>query len=63
MDRTQYSNKQTMDKLDELEEVGYLYNKEEINVTLYNGQIVKAFVYEYVLSKFIEVEKYKEYKY
>ena len=56
-------DKQTMDKLDELEEVGYLYNKEEINVTLYNGQIVKAFVYEYVLSKFIEVEKYKEYKY
>ena len=56
-------DKQTMDKLDELEEVGYLYKKEEINVTLDNGQIVKAFVYEYILSKFIEVDHYKEYKY
>ena len=52
-----------MYKLDELEEVGYLYKKEEINVTLDNGQIVKAFVYEYILSKFIEVDHYKEYKY
>ena len=56
-------DKQTMDKLDELEEVGYLYNKEEVEVILNNGDTVNAFVYIYILKEYKEELVYKVYKY
>ena len=56
-------DKQTMDKLDELEEVGYLYNKEEVEVILNNGETVNAFVYIYILKEYKEELVYKVYKY
>ena len=56
-------DKQTMNRLDELEEVGYLYNKEEVEVILNNGETVNAFVYIYILKEYKEELVYKVYKY
>lgn len=52
----------TMKVLDELEEVGYLYNKELIDVNLEN-KTIKAYVYEYILKEFVEEDTQKTYKY
>ena len=56
-------DEKTMEMLDILEEVGYLYNKEEVEVTLNNNEIIKAFVYIYILKEYKEDEVNKVYKY
>ena len=56
-------DEKTMEMLDILEEVGYLYNKEEVEVILNNGETVNAFVYIYILKEYKEDEVNKVYKY
>ena len=43
--------------------MGYLYNKEEVEVILNNGETVNAFVYIYILKEYKEELVYKVYKY
>ena len=54
-------NEETMDLLDELEEVGYLYKKELVPVYLNNNEVINAYVYEYILETYEENNIISEY--